>query len=230
MGRFDIVTIGGAVKDFTFYTDAGKFFSTPENLTAQRMLAFEYGAKINIKEAHTNFGGGAANAAVCLSRLGFKVATLSRLGKDEIANEILKNFKSEKVNTSFIQIDKKLASGYSFILATDKKEREHISFSFRGAIDNLHFNVKNLSRLSCDWIYLTSLSGKGWLKTLKTIFDFASQKGIKIAWNPGNHQLQSGKKILSPYLKQTLNLLKSNIDYIFGKDKEKQAGLGEFFS
>jgi hypothetical protein len=41
MSRFDIVTIGGAVKDFTFYTDQGRLFNTPENLTAQKMLGHQ---------------------------------------------------------------------------------------------------------------------------------------------------------------------------------------------
>ncbi len=34
----------------------------------------------------------------------------------------------------------------------------------------------------------------------------------------------------SPYLKQTLDLLKLNIDSVFGKEKDKQAGLGAFMS
>ncbi|MBI2151853.1 DNA polymerase II large subunit [Candidatus Woesearchaeota archaeon] len=32
----------------------------------------------------------------------------------------------------------------------------------------------------------------------------------------------------SPYLKQTLNILKRNVDHIFGREKEKQVGLGGF--
>ena len=32
----------------------------------------------------------------------------------------------------------------------------------------------------------------------------------------------------SPYLKQTLQILRVNVDGIFGKEKEKQSGLGEF--
>ena len=32
----------------------------------------------------------------------------------------------------------------------------------------------------------------------------------------------------SPYLKQTLNILKTNVDVLFGKEKEKQVGLGTF--
>jgi len=32
----------------------------------------------------------------------------------------------------------------------------------------------------------------------------------------------------SPYLKQTLNMLQADVDHIFGREKEKQVGLGEF--
>ena len=38
----------------------------------------------------------------------------------------------------------------------------------------------------------------------------------------------SAKFNFSPYLKQTLNLLKVNADNVFGKEKDKQSGLGMF--
>ncbi|MFA6461531.1 MAG: DNA polymerase II large subunit [Candidatus Woesearchaeota archaeon] len=34
----------------------------------------------------------------------------------------------------------------------------------------------------------------------------------------------------SPYLKQTIEMLKTNVDNVFGKDKDKQVGLGDFFT
>ena len=34
----------------------------------------------------------------------------------------------------------------------------------------------------------------------------------------------------SPYLKQTLKMLKADAEHIFGKEKEKQVGLREFIS
>jgi len=211
MPRFDIVTIGGAVRDVTFYTDQGKVFLTPQNLTAQKMLGFEFGAKIPTTESHLNLGGGAANTAVSLARLGFKVAAITRVGKDESGREILNKFKKEKINTNFVQIDNKNPTGFSFILATDKKEREHIAFVERGATKFFGLSPGNFSRLHCKWFYITSLAGKNWLKNLKTIFNFAEKKNIKITWNPGTTQLQAGKKVLASYLKKT-NILILNKD------------------
>ena len=82
MAKFEVITIGGAVRDIIFYTNQGKLFATPNNLTAQKMLAFEYGAKINAPEAYYNLGGGAANTAVTFARLNFKTAVVAPFGRD----------------------------------------------------------------------------------------------------------------------------------------------------
>ncbi|MFA6215345.1 MAG: carbohydrate kinase family protein [Patescibacteria group bacterium] len=207
MIKSDIITIGGAVKDFTFYTDQGKIFSTPQNLATPKMLAFEYGGKINAKEVYLNFGGGAANSAVSFSKLGFKTAAIIRIGRDEIGREIVNNLKKQKVNTGLIQLDNKNHSGFSFIIATDKKDREHIVFSSRGANEMLSINASKLGAPASHWFYLTSLSGKNWVVALKEIFKSASKNQTKIAWNPGNLQLAAGKKALAVYLEQTQVLI-----------------------
>ncbi len=211
MASFDIICIGGAVRDFIFYTDAGRLFNTPENLAAPKMLGFEYGAKINPKEVQITFGGGAANTSVAFSRLGFKIGILTCLGEDEIGREIEKNLKTERVDISLIQKDKKTATGVSFIITTDKKEKEHIAFAYRGAAQNLEINNKKLKNITTRNIYLTSLAGKDWLKNLKETFAFAEKNGAKVMWNPGNFQLKAGVKVIHDYLKKT-NILILNKD------------------
>ncbi|MFA6254632.1 MAG: carbohydrate kinase family protein [Patescibacteria group bacterium] len=203
MNHFNIVTIGGAVRDITFYTKEGRIFSTPENLTAQKMLAFEWGGKINIKEAYFNSGGGAANTAVCLARLNLKTAIIAAVGKDEMGKEVLANLKKEKVDTGLIQLDQRNQTGFSVILTTEKKEKEHIVFSYRGAANFLDFDQRNNNKLNSDWFYITSLAGLGWQRNLKSIFKLAKQKKIKIVWNPGSRQLREGKRVLNDFLKQT---------------------------
>ena len=203
MKKFDVITIGGAVKDITFYTDKGRFFPTPENLTAQKMLAFEYGAKINVKELYLSLGGGAANTAVSFSLLGLKVASIFKVGADHLGQEIIANLKKEKIATEFIQIDKKQPTGLSVIIAVTKGEREHIVFTNRGANNSLLITSSQLAKLKADWFYISSLSGGNWLKNLKLIFQSAKQNNIKLAWNPGSLQLQAGKRILAAFLQQT---------------------------
>lgn len=206
MAKFDVLTVGGAVRDITFYTDQGKIFNTPDNLTAQKMLAFEYGAKINIAESYYGFGGGATNTAVSLTRLGLKTAAIIRLGKDEDAEDVYLNLKKERVNTSFIQNDNQNHTGLSFILG-DKKDKDHVAFTYRGTNDNLVFQARKMLEANANWFYITSLSGPIWLKTLRLFFNFAQKNSIKVIWNPGNKQLQAGKKVLAGLLKQTSILI-----------------------
>lgn len=203
MARFDVVTIGSVVQDITFYTGAGKVIATPDNLTSQRMLAFEYGAKISASEAFYSLGGGGANTAVSLSRLGMSAASFARVGSDEIGKELVAKFKREKVNVSLIQKDKKNNSGFSFVVATDKKEKEHVVFTCRGANEHLEISKKEISKLKTKWVYITSLSGKNWLLNLKTLFAKVKSSNIKVMWNPGSIQLAAGKRVLQPFLEQT---------------------------
>ena len=105
----------------------------------------------------------------------------------------------------------KKPTALSFIIATAKKEKEHIVFTDRGADEHFFYNPKVTSKINAKWFYMTSLCGKACSKNLSEIFSFAKARGIKIAWNPGSVQLQSGKIYLKPFLKQT-NVLILNKD------------------
>ncbi|OGY49846.1 MAG: hypothetical protein A2951_02815 [Candidatus Buchananbacteria bacterium RIFCSPLOWO2_01_FULL_56_15] len=205
MATFDVVTIGGAVRDITFYTSQGKVFATPDDLTAQKLLAFEYGAKIYAQRAHYELGGGALNAAVSLSRLRLKTAALVRLGNDQDAADVRLRFKREQVCPDFIQVDPKAHTGFSLIVALDKREHEHVAFLYRGANENLTAPLGSLKQSTIGWLYLTALSGPRWPGALKQFFQIAKskQRNTKIVWNPGSSQLQAGRRNLDFCLRHT---------------------------
>lgn len=196
--KYDFITIGGATEDITFYTHEGRLIDNKKDILSQKLLAFEYGTKIKIDRSNSTFGGGAANAAVCFSRLGFFSAALIAVGDDGRGQNIIANLKSNKVDTALVEKNKGEQSGFSFILTG--KDNEHIVFSSRGANSRLAINRQQLKNISkTKWLYTTSLSGK-WQDVLKKIF---SVKGVKIAWNPGHIQLNSGIGALKNYLKKT---------------------------
>lgn len=203
MPNFDVVSIGGAVKDHTLYIDGGKIFGTPQNITSQKMVAFEYGAKLKTREAYLSLGGGAANSAVAMSRLGLKTGILSRLGKDEVADDVMKKLKKEKIYTSRLQFDSKHITGFSFILVADKKDRERTIFNYVGCGELLQLKPSSFKNLKSKWFYLSSLSGSKWLANTKEIFKQAKKNSTKVYWNPGNKQIKAGKKSISSFLKQT---------------------------
>ena len=196
---FDIITIGGATRDITFLTDKGKVIETPENLTEQALLGFEYGAKIKSEEVYFNFGGGACNSAATFAKLGLKVAVSCRVGKDDDGESMKKNLKELGINTDLIQVDQKRKTGSSLVVV-DKIGGDRVIFVYKGASDFLEVQEEEISKTK--WIYLTSMAGN-WQEGLEEINNAVENNGIKLAWNPGATQISAGKKELENTLKNT---------------------------
>jgi len=188
--KFDVVTIGGATRDIMFYSDEGELVSTG-NMTKQKLLGFEYGAKILADKLFNSFGGGASNTAATFSSLGLKTACVCRIGNDDNGKAILKNFKGKNINSSFVKIDGKQATGFSVILTIDNTAKEHIVFAHRGANSFLNAKDLPLSQINTDWFYISSLPKVGWEQIMKDII----KEKKKIAWNPGGQQLEDMAKV-----------------------------------
>jgi len=204
--KYQIISIGGATRDITFFTDEGILIDNHHDILRQKLLAFEHGAKIQVKQLHNLFGGGATNSAINFAHSGFKVACLACVGDDDSGRQIIEHLKNNKIFTELIAVDKKHHTGLSCILVAKRGER--IIFSNRSANNNLDIKAREKNILKeANWLYLTSLSGD-WLKVIKNIFSF---RGPKMAWNPGSLQCQAGLKVLAPFLKKT-NILCVNKD------------------
>lgn len=196
--KYDFITIGGAVIDETFKTREGDVVENKKNTLKQKLIGFEYGAKVPISDYNLYFGGGAANAAVSLSRLGYRAAAFVQIGNDERGLKIVANFKKEKVSSKFVKVSRNLPTGFSFIVVA--KDGEHIAFTYRGANDALSINFAEKRALNqAKWLHLASLSGS-WIAVLDKVFSVA---GVRFAWNPGNVQLSAGLRKISRYMKKT---------------------------
>ena len=69
-----VICIGSGSKDIFFPTTEGITQETPDDLTAQKKIIFELGAKYHIDNRFESLGGCAVNQACGLRRLGFVVA------------------------------------------------------------------------------------------------------------------------------------------------------------
>jgi len=225
--KYNVITVGGATEDITFSTSEGILINNKKDILRQKLLAFEYGAKIKIDTSFSSFGGGAANTAVCFSRFGFKVACIIAVGHDSRGERVIKNLKNQAVDISLVQKADKTETGYSFLLVGPSNE--HIVFSNRAANNELRIKKLEVRSLkNTKWIYLTSLSGS-WQKNLDKIF---SVKTVKIAWNPGHRQILVGVKTIDKYLAKTTVLIVNKDEAIelvmsIAKYKSRTA---EFFS
>jgi len=204
---FDIITIGGATEDINFYVDDYHLLDNKQNAAGNQLLAFDYGTKVDIAKVTMTFGGGAANTAVCFAALGFKTAGVITYGADERGKKIVANLKRRGVNTSLTQRVAGDISGFSFIVIG--ANNEHVAFSHRAANACLTIKARQLRAMRrAKWLFLTSLTGN-WKHNLERIFCAAN--GVKIAWNPGEKQIDAGCLALKKYLKRT-NVLTLNKD------------------
>ncbi len=202
MKKFDVITIGGATQDITFRTDDGVFIDNPSDPTRQKLLGFEYGAKIISKQCYYTLGGGGTNSAVGLVGLGLRAASFVNIGKDNLGKQVLTNLQKKKVNTSLVKQEKSANTGFS-LLVISGKGRDHVGFLYRGANDQIDISQNDIKKFNSDWFYITSLSGLHWPKLMREIIEAKKKKKIKITWNPGETQLKSGKKGLIRLIKET---------------------------
>ncbi len=79
-----IICIGSSSKDIFFPTDEGVILETPEDLTSQRKIAFELGAKFRAEDRYEALGGCAANVAAGLARIGFETEYYTKIGDDDL--------------------------------------------------------------------------------------------------------------------------------------------------
>lgn len=200
---FDIVTVGSVIQDVTMFTSQGQVFKTPGNLTAQRVIGFEYGAKVSVPQAHFGCGGGAGNTAVSFRRLGLRAVVISRVGNDAEGAYLKADLSRQGVDVSRVQTDPARHTALSSIIASAKGEHDHVVFVYRGASEWLRLDSASVVGLRPRWFYLTAMTGDGWPHNLKTIFAAAARSGAKIAWNPGGEQISVGRRAIERWLKQT---------------------------
>ncbi len=196
MFNLNFITIGGATEDITFNTDEGMVIDGKE-VTRQKLFAFEYGSKLKTDKAYSTFGGGAANAAVSLSKLGFKTASVLPVGDDIRGEKIVKNLKDNKVDTALVKKIAGRESSFAFLIRG--KDGEHVAFVYNGVKKNFKISDKSLKKIKkADRIYITSLA-QGWQANLNRIFSYRS---AGVFWNPGYTQIKAGLPKLKKYLEK----------------------------
>lgn len=203
---YDVVSLGGATRDIIFYTNAGRIIETPADLTCQKILGFEYGAKIISEKVFFGLGGGGCNTAVSFARLGLKVANWIMVGQDREGDSIVKDLQTEGIDVKFVQRNRELSTGLSFITIAEKT-KDHVAFLYRGSNDNLVFPQGAYRKIKTKWLYVSSLTGKNWIRNSNAIVQMVKKNKVKLAWNPGETQLKAGKKKINKVLKECEVLL-----------------------
>ncbi len=180
-----IITIGSATKDIFFPTEDGLILETPEDVVAQRKIAFELGAKYDIEKRYETLGGCSVNVAVGLARLGLETACYAPIGDDMVGTWIVENLAKENVE---VQKLKKIAGAASDLSAivVEVKSGERTIFSNHDASRKLKLEEEFIE--TDQWIFAGDLSGD-WKGNMEVILKKAQAQKMKIAFNPRQQML-----------------------------------------
>jgi sugar/nucleoside kinase (ribokinase family) len=115
MNALDFLAIGDTVvDDFIRLKDAEVHCDIDKQACT---ICMRFADKIPFESSTRVYGvGNAANAAVAAARLGLQTGFVSHIGNDDNGKLILKHFKNEKVDTSFVEAEDGVATNYHYVL------------------------------------------------------------------------------------------------------------------
>ncbi len=165
--------------------------------------------------------GNAANASVAFARMGLHVGLVSNVGDDQNGKDCRLELDKNGVDISNIKVNANKPTNYHFVLWYDV-DRTIL-------VNHVDYNYK-LPKLSVPkWLYVTSV-GANTLSYHKEISDFLeANKKVKLAFQPGTHQIKLGYNELSSIYRRSdvlvLNL--EEAERILREAKINKNGLSE---
>jgi len=192
---YDVIAIGDTTQDvFLLMSDA----SLQCDLDGENCrLCFDYADKIAVdKKTDISAVGNAANNAIGVARLGLRSAIYTVVG-DDVQGRIAKDVLQENgVEVQYVVFDKEHGTNFSAVI-NYKEERTILVYHEPRAYQLPTFEPT-------EWIYLTSASGDGVEAMHEQSLNFVKDNPkVKLAFNPGTHQMHLGKKKLLPLLAET---------------------------
>ena len=184
-----ICSLGAASQDVFL---SGHQIVSSKDASGKLIEAFPLGAKIDIENIVFSTGGGATNAAVTFARQNIESSFIGRIGRDAAGSAIISELDSDHVDTLQVIYDPDLGTQYSTILLSQSGERSILIY--RGAAHgHKASDYEELDFSAYDWLYVSSFAGS--MEALDVIFSHAKRQGIKIAFNPGQGELEQIDKM-----------------------------------
>lgn len=217
---YDIITIGSATRD-VFVSSKALDVHEADEKTHEMETCFPMGAKIAIDEIVFETGGGGTNAAATFAQLGLGTAAICAVGDDASARDVREVLDSKGISTKFVQSVAGKHTAYSIIIVAGSGERTILVH--RGASRSIDEKDVKWKEAKASWYYVTSLGGD--TELLEKLFEKAEENDIRIAWNPGNCELELGLPKLKNLLRKVdiLNLNREEGAELSGADRSDLA-------
>jgi len=198
---YDVITIGSATQDVFVSAEEAELVRIQTAEDERALLAFEYGAKLDVKDMFITVGGGGVNTSVTFSRFALKAAVVSKIGKDAAGRTIRERLRRDGVGVDLLVVDPEQRTGYSAILLGFTGDRTVLVY--RGATLALRADELDWDTLArTKMLFVGSLSGQT-AELYPRLAEFAGERGLMLAVNPGSTQFRQGLEALSPVLQHT---------------------------
>lgn len=194
-----ILCLGSATKDIFVSLTETRILDNPGEIQAQKLMAFEFGAKEYAENLKEEVGGSAVNISAGLTLLEKKAFLLSRVDRSDLGDWILKKVGKMKIKKNYVQKTGGKNSEVSVILS-DKKNGDHIIFRSGDSTDDFDFGkFQKKFKEKADWLLVASQKEKWFLKK-NQILDFVEKRKIKLAFNPSSFQIGKAEETLRDFL------------------------------
>lgn len=162
-------------------------------------ISFGFGAKVPVKEIFYSTGGGAANTAVGLSKLGCKVSVVSIVGRDSKGDDVIDGLISTGVDIKHIEQDSNPTDQASIV--SYGVERTIFTYSYPRK-----YSIKN-NKTKWDAVYLSSVGNE--VGTLyKEVAQLKENGSIKtLFYNPGSREIKNARNDMLEMLKHVDHLI-----------------------
>jgi ribokinase len=183
------VTVGSAVVDIIAIVANKDIERLTLQNSAASFLLLEPGRKIEADSISIHTGGGAINTGVALSRLGFAVTPLVKIGWDLNASKVLETFVDEGLDQRLVCRSKNFATGVAVMISAH--DRDASIFTFRGANTRLMpSDIPADAFHGASLVFVSGLSNDS-ADCFPGIIQQAKAAGAFVATNPGIRQLSS---------------------------------------
>lgn len=195
--RAEVLCVGDVVTDafIRLFDDQAVSYENENG----KWLAMKYATKLPFREAIVVEGvGNAANAAVCLTRLGLKCGFVTNVGEDKYGRGIIAALHANKVDTRWVTVNPKKKSNYHYVLWY--KEERTILINH----EQYDYSWPNLrTKEAPDWLYFSSIAENS-LEFHDEITEWLEEHSeTKLAFQPGTFQMKFGKERLSRLYRET---------------------------
>jgi len=198
---YDVITVGSATQDVFVSAQDAELVCIRTAEDERALLAFEYGAKLDVNDMFVTVGGGAVNTSVTFSRFGLQAAVVCKVGKDAAGRTIRERLHRDGVGVDLMVTDPQERTGYSAILLGFTGDRTVLVY--RGATLALCADEVDWETLArAKLLFVGSLSGHT-AELYPRLAQFAGERGLMLAINPGSTQFRQGLQALSPVLQHT---------------------------